>query len=200
MSAPVPEPTTPSLIGSVLDAVIGISGRTSGGSWVLIDSPASKAGWVNATHLNVYGNLFSLPVSNRTLPAPAGGATSSGTTTTNRAATTTVSAANATSWPEFIYIRQGPDRSATPLQTIYAGTSLTMLSRTGDTEWIQVRSAEGTTGYVLSIELRPTVPFNRLSVAGSSGNTPATGQAASSGNTPAAGSGDVTVRAVRPSL
>ncbi len=129
---------------------VTLLGRNSNSSWVKIRLVGGTEGWVNASLLTTSVAVSSLPVLDSggtgTVPPPTSGATATVTTAAN--------------------VRSGPGTGYYVLAGVYPGKVLTLLGRNHTSEWVQVRLADGTTGWIYAWLVTLSVPLNGLPVTG----------------------------------
>ena len=63
-------------------------------------------------------------------------------------------------------LRTGPDTTFPIITALRAGTVVGMIGRTADNGWVQVRTADGTTGWLSAPYVIPTTPISGLPVTG----------------------------------
>lgn len=123
---------------------VTLLGRTPSTGWVKVRLPAGSEGWI-ATHLLTLNvPVSSLPVAS-SAPTPAG-------------ATAMVNVGA-------LHVRYGPGIVYYPLAIVYRGDTVTLLGRSANADWVQVRLADGRVGWASSYYLHPTVSFHTLPIA-----------------------------------
>ena len=130
--------------------IVTMLGRNADSSWVKIRVFSGQEGWVNARFLNPNTPIANLPVLD-------------GSTTTPPTATALVNTGA-------LNVRSGPGLNFGILEVVYQGTRVTLLGRTADATWVQIRTPNGIVGWVNSNLVQPTVPITNLPVVG--GTTP----------------------------
>ncbi len=126
-------------------------GRNSGSSWVKVRLNSGTEGWVNASLIVPSVAISSLPVlsggsSGTTPPPTSGGPTATITTAAN--------------------VRSGPGTGYYVVAGVYPGQVLAVLGRNHTSEWVQVRLADGTTGWVYVWLVTLSLPINSLPITG----------------------------------
>lgn len=126
-------------------------GRNSGSSWVKVRLNNGTEGWVNASLLVPSVAISSLPVlsggTGTTPPPPtSGGPTATITTAAN--------------------VRSGPGTGYYVVAGVYPGQVLAVLGRNHTSEWVQVRLADGTAGWVYLWLVTLSLPVNSLPITG----------------------------------
>lgn len=121
-------------------------GRNTPATWVQIKLPSGTIGWVNAGYIKTDAVIGNLPV---TGDADVSTTAPSAIVNTGR-----------------LNVRAGGDPYATILTSVPKGASLTLLGRNTSGTWAQVRTADGTTGWVRASYLKPSVAINTLPITG----------------------------------
>lgn len=132
-------------------AYLTLLGRNSGSSWVKVRLNSGTEGWVNASLIVPSVAISSLPVlsgggSGTTPPPTSGGPTATITTAAN--------------------VRSGPGTGYYVVAGVYPGQVLAVLGRNHTSEWVQVRLADGTTGWVYVWLVTLSLPINSLPITG----------------------------------
>ena len=111
---------------------VKVVGRTANNGWYQVHFSAGTPGWIDADYTYIsQGNLATVPVTNSGVQPPAH-PTASGFVNTGA-----------------LNIRSIPDwRNNTPLLFVFRNTPLTLIGRTADAEWYQVRLSSGLVGWV----------------------------------------------------
>ncbi|MCL4870966.1 MAG: SH3 domain-containing protein [Anaerolineae bacterium] len=129
--------------------VVTLLGRNSGGTWVKVRLSGGTEGWVNASLVTPSVAIVTLPVlDGSTTPPPPSSGTATATVTT---------AAN---------IRSGPGTGYHIVGGAQAGQVLTLLGRNHTSQWVQVRLANGTTGWIHGGLVTLSVPLSGLPITG----------------------------------
>ncbi len=112
---------------------VQVIGRTANNGWYQINFNAGAVGWIDADYTYIsQGNLGTVPVKDGAVTPPPGNVTASGYVNTGA-----------------LNIRSIPDwRNNTPLLFVFRGTQFTIIGRTADAEWYQVRLSSGLVGWV----------------------------------------------------
>lgn len=126
--------------------------RDASGTWVMINYNNSTA-WVSALPAFL---RTSVPISN--LPVWTGGVPGTPPPSGN---TATVGSS-----VSFLNLRTGPNTSFDVIRAFPAGTVLTLVGRNSTSSWLQVRTAEGTVGWMSTPFLVTTVQISSLPVTG----------------------------------
>jgi uncharacterized protein YraI len=63
-------------------------------------------------------------------------------------------------------LRSGPDTTFPIITALRAGTVVALIGRTADNGWVQVRTADGTTGWLSAPFVIPTVPLSSVPITG----------------------------------
>lgn len=121
-------------------------GRNTPGTWVQIKLPSGTVGWVNASYIKTDTVISSLPV---TGDADTSATSPSAIINTGR-----------------LNVRAGGDPYATVLTTVDKGAKVTLLGRNSSGTWAQVKTENGTTGWVRASYLKPSVAINTLPITG----------------------------------
>lgn len=122
-------------------------GRNTPASWVQIKLPSGIVGWAKAAYIKTSASIASLPV----------------TGDADAAALSTGSAIVATGR---LNVRSGPDPFSQVLTIVDKGTSLTLIGRNTSGTWAQVKTPNGTQGWVRAAFLRPNIRISALPVTG----------------------------------
>ncbi len=146
--------------------VVGLLGRNQSGSWVKVNPPDGRQGWVNASLLQFNTAVSNLPV--LAIPPLQDNATST--------ATATIDGLN---------VRARPDVSSAVLTTLRKNETVVMVARLSNNSWIQIKTAGNITGWAAGYLLLPRIPFSQLPAV----DAPTTG-----GPTPPPTSGDQPVQ------
>lgn len=121
--------------GAVLPAV----GRSTDNQWVQVVLPDDQRAWVFRGVVNVSSNIDDVPIvgadGQALEPTPAPETPGEPTLTVR-----SLLGAN---------IRPAPNNESEPIETVSMGAAFPAIGRTEDGSWIQVRLADGTTGWVL---------------------------------------------------
>ncbi|MBP7997737.1 MAG: SH3 domain-containing protein [Chloroflexi bacterium] len=129
---------------------VTLLGRNSNSTWAKIRLGSGTEGWVNASLVTANVVVSSLPVleggTGTTPPPAAGGVTATVTTAAN--------------------VRSGPGTGYYTLSGVYPGQVLALLGRNHTSEWVQVRLADGTTGWIYAWLVTLSVPLNGLPITG----------------------------------
>ena len=121
-------------------------GRNTPAKWVQIKLPSGITGWVNVGYIKTDAVISNLPVTGDADPA-----------TTAPTAVINTGRLN---------VRSGPDPYASVLKTVDKGATVNLLGRNSSGTWAQVRTADGTTGWVKASYLKPSVAISTLAVTG----------------------------------
>lgn len=113
-------------------AGVAIVGRDSAGTWLQIRLPAGQTGWVSSQFVRTNFLLTNAPVVSTTATPSTGGA-----------ATATVST-------DVLNVRSGPGLTFGRFAAITQNQVVSLLGRSADNSWLQVRLADGRTGWVSS--------------------------------------------------
>jgi uncharacterized protein YraI len=137
--------------GAVLPAV----GRSADNQWIQIVLPDNQRAWVFRGVVVVSSNLDDVPIvgadGQATEPTPSPEAAGEPTLTVK-----SLLGAN---------IRPAPNNESEPIETVSMGATFPAIGRTEDGSWIQVRLADGTTGWVLASTSELNVEVTTLPVA-----------------------------------
>lgn len=136
-------PTLTNNIKAVLrrgDTVITL-GRNEDGSWLLVRSIKNVEGWVNASYLHIGLPVMALPL----VPQVAAQVTEE-----------IVSGA--------VNVRSGPGSLYDSLSVLQQGQHATLLGRSSDGQWIQIRTENGELGWVSASAFQENVDFMGLLV------------------------------------
>jgi uncharacterized protein YgiM (DUF1202 family) len=121
-------------------------GRNTQGNWILIKLTNGVTGWVNLTYLFTQYPTRSLPVTEVAVAA----------TVTPTATVTGAYIGN---------IRTGAGPNDAIITTVPLGTSVILVGRNYNSQWAQVRLADGTTGWIEAWALTATVPVRSVALA-----------------------------------
>lgn len=126
--------------------------RDASGTWVMIVRDSGNA-WVSAlpAFLQTSVPVNSLPVWTGGVP---GTPPPSGNTATVGSSVS------------YLNMRTGPGTSFDVIRALPAGTVVTLLGRNANASWLQVRAADGTTGWMSAPFMITTTPVNTLPVTG----------------------------------
>lgn len=125
---------------------VAVLGRSSTNIWVQVRTFAGVVGWVNSTYLQMDVPFNNLPVvGSGTTPPP----TSPALGVVNTGA---------------VNVRTGPDHTSSIITIAYQGYTFTLLGRTADNAWINVRMVNGTVGWVNAGALNVNVPVSSLPI------------------------------------
>lgn len=130
-------------------------GRAQNGPWVMIRTNAGVEGWVNSFYMQFSYDLNALPVmaSGGTVtppsqPNPPAVGDSHGTLR-----------ANVT-----LNVRQGPGLGFTAFGLLFSGHQAQMIGRSADSQWVRIRDANGTQGWVFAAYTTPSTAIANLPV------------------------------------
>lgn len=141
-------PGTGSVVLSTLEAgaPLSIQARTSDNAWLQVRTPSGDEGWVAADFIEVQINLDSRPVVEveQTLPGSAN--------------------AEVIQEGDGLRLRAAPSLYAEIRANLASFTPLTVYGRSDDGQWLQVRTPEGTEGWVWTNYLRLQVAVDRLPI------------------------------------
>jgi uncharacterized protein YraI len=132
-------------IMTVLDQGQGILliGRNETGSWVQVKAAEGQVGWVNASLVQTTVPVSSLPVFESPPPQPSG-----------------VVKAGA------LNVRVGPGLAFEVVTVLQQGESVSITGRNASGSWVQVKSYNGTAGWVNASYLEINVPVATLPIGG----------------------------------
>lgn len=145
-------------VGSVsYGQVVQMTGRASNSSWVVINANG-LVGWVNSYYMQFNYDLNALPV------VATGNTPSSPSEPTDPPQIVQpivgYLTANTT-----LNVRYGPGLGYQAFGLLYSGQQAEMLARSADSQWVKIRDANGTQGWVYAYYTTPTVPVANLPVA-----------------------------------
>uniref|UniRef100_A0A7C1JGM7 SH3b domain-containing protein n=1 Tax=Caldilinea aerophila TaxID=133453 RepID=A0A7C1JGM7_9CHLR len=152
--------TAPSLEAGVVTvlpngAVLPAVGRSADNQWIQIVLPDNQRAWVFRGVVVVSSNIDDVPVvgadGQPAQPTPSPEAAGEPTLTVK-----SLLGAN---------IRPAPNNESEPIETVSMGATFPAIGRTEDGNWIQVRLADGTTGWVLASTSELNVEVTTLLVA-----------------------------------
>jgi uncharacterized protein YgiM (DUF1202 family) len=127
---------------------VTLTHRDAASGWVRILTPGNTPGWVNGTYLASNLKPFTF------LPVWPG--------TDGQSSAPTATVINAS----YLNLRRGPGVGHPVITILQGGQLLTLPGyRNGDASWVQVRTADGITGWVNAGYLASSFPFTNLAVA-----------------------------------
>jgi N-acetylmuramoyl-L-alanine amidase len=126
-------------------ANVTLLGRNPDTSWVQVGLLGGTNGWVNARYVSANVALGSLPV------------------------TAQGSAASARVHAFFLNVRTGPNVGFPSIGTLGQGDGVSLIGRNFDASWAQIVLPNGTTGWVNSGYLVPSVPIATLPITDGAG-------------------------------
>jgi uncharacterized protein YgiM (DUF1202 family) len=134
------------VLGQVhLGQVVTLLGRNSESTWVKIPIFGGLSeGWINVAYIQANVAISSLPVV-------------AGTPTLSSIGVVNTGAAN---------VRSGPGLEYTSITTVGLGTTVTLIGRNSAGNWLKVRLASGTQGWINASLLTINVSINSLPVTG----------------------------------
>ncbi|HEX2620598.1 MAG TPA: SH3 domain-containing protein [Phototrophicaceae bacterium] len=132
---------------SVLPEGFGVYllGRNAASSWVFISTATNVQGWVNVNYIKTNTRISSLPI-NDTQPA---------TPVTPSASLTGIFS---------LPVHVNPDGGSAVLTSVSLNQWFDLLGRNYNSNWAQIRLADGTTGWVEAKYLSGTVPIRSLAM------------------------------------
>jgi uncharacterized protein YraI len=154
-------------VGSVdVGATVPVLGKNPAGDWLYIEANGVR-GWAAGFLFRIQGDLNTVPVVDQNgggaavptaVPTPAGGTPPQPTTAppANPGAVTGVSLST-------VRVRSGPGTNYAPVGAIHGGTTVTLLARTGSSQWIYLEY-QGIRGWVATWLLQITGDVNTLPV------------------------------------
>jgi uncharacterized protein YraI len=135
---------------------VAMLGRTGSGPWVLIRNGSGVEGWVNSLYMQFTYDLNALPVVSTITPPPA-----QPPVVTTPAPPTTHGTLRANT---ALNVRQGPTTGHARVALLFSGEQATMLGRSSDSQWIKIRMANGTQGWVFAAYTTPATAVANLPV------------------------------------
>ena len=169
-------PSTDSTVVAILPqfATLPVTGRSADGEWLLVEMPQGGTAWIFRSTIIPIGDVNSAPVSNaagsaavqpaaETTPqetAPA--ATPEATPKTN--ATAAPVSATGTVRQVVSQIFGAPSSDGDTLERVGKGVVLPVIGRTADSQWIQIKSASGTVGWISAASLDVNIDVETLPV------------------------------------
>lgn len=149
-----------SIVGAVHSGhVVQMLGRNADSSWVKVRLFSGQEGWVNGRFLTPNSPIANLPIIGAPGPVAATGVVNTGA----------------------LNVRSGPGVGFAPLEVIYQGAQASVLGRTADSSWLQIRTARGTIGWVNASLLNLNVAVGSLPVVGDATPPPATNAVVTTG-------------------
>jgi uncharacterized protein YgiM (DUF1202 family) len=126
---------------------VAVLGRSGFNTWVQVRTFAGVVGWANSDYMQMDVPLNNLPIigSGTTPPPP----TSPALGVVNTGA---------------VNVRTAPDHNSAIITIAYQGYTFTLLGRTADNAWINVRMVDGTVGWVNAGALNVNVPVSSLPI------------------------------------
>jgi uncharacterized protein YgiM (DUF1202 family) len=129
-------------------AVVTLLGRNADATWAQVQLANGIQGWINAHYLAPSVPLVNLPVT-------------FGTTVSNGVVSAT-----------FLNVRAGPSAGFGVVGTLGNGDAVTLIGRTEDSQWLQVRLSNGVEGWVNANFIIPNIRVFTLPVTGNTSGIP----------------------------
>ncbi len=122
-----------------------VIGRNSSSTWVQI-SGEGVSGWVNASYVTISGNLAAIPVTGADSSIPGLQARSNAS----------------------LRVRSQPSTASNRRGALLRGQTAEVIGRTGDSTWLQIRLANGVTGWIAAayVTLEGSTPLANIPVTG----------------------------------
>ncbi|MFN8527798.1 MAG: SH3 domain-containing protein [Anaerolineae bacterium] len=130
---------------------VRLLGRNSGENWVLVGLTDGTQGWANINYLYTTASVHSLPVAETTQGSPI-----AGSPITPSATITGFVVAG---------LLSGPNENNPVVGNAPYGATVSLLGRSYNSEWVLVRLANGTQGWIPSTAVTGNVPVRALSPA-----------------------------------
>jgi len=138
---------------------VGLEGRNTNATWIQVRLPNGQLGWVSGSFLTPNVPFTVLPVAQTTLTP-----STTAVPTTTIPATSSGQATGTVSGTQILNVRSGPGTQFGQVATLTLGQTVSLTGRTADETWVQVRLANGATGWVSSLYVTPSVVFANLPV------------------------------------
>jgi len=129
-------------------AVVSLLGRNADATWAQVQLLSGIQGWINANYLAPSVPLVNLPVT-------------SGTTVSNGVVRAT-----------YLNVRSGPSAGFGIVATLGNREAVTLIGRTDDSQWLQVRLSNGIEGWVNASYIIPNIRIHTLPVTGNTSGIP----------------------------
>jgi len=170
---------TPSTDSTVVDivpqyAALPVVGRSADGEWLLVEMPQGGTAWIFRSTIIPIGDVNSVPVSDATGSAavqPAAQATPQETAPAATAEATPAADAKPAPASAAGTVRQVvsqifgvPSQEGETLERVGKGVVLPVIGRTADSQWIQIKSASGTVGWISAASIDVNVDIETLPV------------------------------------
>lgn len=123
-----------------------ILGRNTPATWIQVKLPSGTVGWAKVAYIKTDAAIGNLPV----------------TGDADVAATSPAAVVNTGR----LNVRSAPDPYAAILAIVNKGATLTLIGRNNSSTWAQVKTSNGTQGWVKAGYLKPSVAINTLPVTG----------------------------------
>jgi uncharacterized protein YgiM (DUF1202 family) len=123
-----------------------IIGRNTPSTWIQVKLPSGITGWAKLAYVKTDANISALPV---TGDADVVATAPSAVVNTGR-----------------LNVRSAPDPYASILTTVDKGATLTLIGRNNSGTWAQIKTANGTQGWVKAGYLKPSITISTLPVTG----------------------------------
>lgn len=152
--------TAPSLEGGIVTvlpngAVLPVVGRSADNQWIQVVLPDNQRAWVFQGVVVVSSNIDDVPI------VGADGQTAEPTPSPEAPGEPTLTVKSLLG----VNVRPAPNSESEPIETVSMGATFPAIGRTEDGSWIQVRLADGTTGWVLASTSELNVDVTTLPVA-----------------------------------
>ncbi len=134
---------------------VQLIGRAQNGPWVVIRTNSGAEGWVNSFYMQFTYDLNALPVlaTGTITPPPTQPPVVVQPTLGTLTATTTLN------------VRQGPGLGFAAFGLLFSGHQAHMTARSADSQWVRIRDANGSQGWVFAAYTTPSAPIANLPVA-----------------------------------
>lgn len=148
--------TEPTIGSAVIAEIAGntpltVTARTANNRWFQVTTPDGQSGWVSARYVTLFVPSTEIPLAGATASAaPTGGSSAPAVSTGGSApvATTGGSSSARVRRGITLNLRAEPTVASGVITELISETPLTVLGRNADGSWLQVRTADGTSGWV----------------------------------------------------
>ena len=151
----------PSIAIQYQGQVVRMIGWAGAGTWVKVRLGNGVEGWINSTVLQVNMSISDLPVAPVPLPPPG---------TDPPVAVPPVAGPVGYVTVEALNVRSGPGTQYGVISAVTRGEQLMLIGRSGDNYWLRIQTPTGTTGWVGSAYVLPSVSMDSLPVIDGSGS------------------------------
>lgn len=166
-----PSPLAATIVELKGNTPLKLVGRTADNRWLKVETQEGQTGWVSADFVRVFVPLANVPVLNEGLSVPSTGTTTTTTPATPAAPVARPEGANASviDMAFTLRLRATPSALGGVITELPGSTPLTAIGKSDNLEWLNVTTANGTTGWVSRRYVTLFVTLDELPVTGAAG-------------------------------